>query len=167
MATRNPPDAPGAAGRGTATPVPRAHHLRRPPLLLAVAAALAAKGVAVVRCGLPFRQARPTGPPRTADAELGRSGLRQAVLALRRTVSGRVFLGGHSYGGRQASMLSADEPRLAEGLLLLSYPLHPPRRPSGLRTAHFPTLHTRALFVHGARDPFGSIEAMRRARGAH
>lgn len=133
------------------------------PVLVAVATALAAKGVTVLRCDLPFRQARPTGPPRTADAEPDRSGLKQAVLALRRTVSGRVFLGGHSYGGRQASMLSADEPRLAEGLLLLSYPLHPPRRPSGLRTAHFPALHTRALFIHGARDPFGSIEEMRRA----
>src|SRR2546425_4377801 len=135
------------------------------PVLVAVATALAAKRVTVLRCDLPFRQARPTGPPRTADAEPDHAGLRQAVLALRQTVSGRVFLGGHSYGGRQASMLSADEPGLAEGLLLLSYPLHTPRRPSALRTAHFPTLHTRALFVHGARDPFGSIEEMRRALG--
>lgn len=135
----------------------------RAPVLVVVATALAAKGVAVLRCDLPFRQARPTGPPRRADAERDRAGLRQAVLALRQAVRGRVFLGGHSYGGRQASVLSADEPGLAEGLLLLSYPLHPPRRPSGLRTAHFPRLHTRALFVHGARDPFGSIEEMRRA----
>jgi predicted alpha/beta-hydrolase family hydrolase len=46
---------------------------------------------------------------------------------------------------------------------LLSYPLHPPRKPAQLRTAHFPALHTRALFVHGSRDPFGTLEEMESA----
>ena len=76
---------------------------------------------------------------------------------MRRQISASVFLGGHSYGGRQASMLAADEPGLVEGLLLLSYPLHPPQRPEELRTAHFPRLQTPALFVSGTRDGFGSI----------
>jgi hypothetical protein len=53
-------------------------------------------------------------------------------------------------------MLAAAEPGLAEALLLLSYPLHPPKRPSELRTKHFPDLRTPALFVHGTRDGFGS-----------
>jgi uncharacterized protein len=60
-------------------------------------------------------------------------------------------------------MLAAEQPDLAAGLLLLSYPLHPPRRPADLRTAHFPKLTTPALFIHGARDPFGSIDEMRAA----
>ena len=60
-------------------------------------------------------------------------------------------------------MLAAEEPDLAAALLLLSYPLHPPRRPADLRTAHFPNLSTPALFVHGTRDPFGSIDEMRAA----
>jgi predicted alpha/beta-hydrolase family hydrolase len=76
---------------------------------------------------------------------------------------GRVFIGGHSYGGRQATMLIAEEPQLVDGLLLLSYPLHPPRKPSELRIAHFPKLGKPALFVHGDRDPFGSIEEMHSA----
>jgi predicted alpha/beta-hydrolase family hydrolase len=74
-----------------------------------------------------------------------------------------MFLGGHSYGGRQATMLCADEPDLVGGLLLLSYPLHPPRKPEQLRTQHFSKLVTPALFVHGTRDPFGSIEEMQSA----
>ena len=74
-----------------------------------------------------------------------------------------MFLGGHSYGGRQATMLCADEPDLVGGLLLLSYPLHPPRKPEQLRTQHFSELVTPALFVHGTRDPFGSIEEMQSA----
>jgi predicted alpha/beta-hydrolase family hydrolase len=60
-------------------------------------------------------------------------------------------------------MLAAEEPDLVAGLLLHSYPLHPPRRPADLRTAHFPKLSTPALFVHGTRDPFGSIDEMRAA----
>jgi len=71
-----------------------------------------------------------------------------------------VMLGGHSYGGRQTTLLAAETPAVAHALLLLSYPLHPPRKPEQLRTQHFPQLRTAALFIHGTRDPFGSIEEM-------
>ena len=57
-------------------------------------------------------------------------------------------------------MLAAETPGLADRLLLLSYPLHPPHKPGQLRTAHFPNLHTPALLVHGSRDPFGTIEEL-------
>jgi predicted alpha/beta-hydrolase family hydrolase len=76
---------------------------------------------------------------------------------------GPVLLGGHSYGGRQASMLAAEDPTVADALLLLSYPLHPPHKSAQLRTAHFTALRLPALFVHGTRDPFGSIEEVRAA----
>jgi len=109
---------------------------------------------------LPYRQARPYGPPRPGDAERDRSGLKNAAAAVRKLVSGRMFLGGQSYGGRQATMLCADEPELVDGLLLLSYPLHAPSRPDRPRIQHLPSLKTPALFVHGTRDPFGSIEEM-------
>ena len=132
------------------------------PLLVVLADALCATGLTVLRCDLPFRQARPHGPP-MASAEKDQAGLQRAVQVLRERIKGRIFLGGHSYGGRMATMLCAREPSLADGLLLLSYPLHPPRKPEQLRTAHFPKLQTRALFVHGTRDPFGSIEEMKSA----
>src|SRR4051794_23999588 len=74
-----------------------------------------------------------------------------------------IFLGGHPYGGRQATMLAAEQPQLVQGLLLLSYPLHPPRKPEAPRTAHFPKLATPALFVHGSRDPFASLDEMKAA----
>jgi predicted alpha/beta-hydrolase family hydrolase len=130
------------------------------PLLKALAASFCESGMTVLRCDLPFRQLRPHGPPSRGDAEGDQRGLRRAVEAMKQKVSGRVFLGGHSYGGRQASMLASSEPGLVEALLLLSYPLHPPKRPAQLRTAHFPSLLTPALFVHGTRDGFGSIEEM-------
>jgi uncharacterized protein len=55
-------------------------------------------------------------------------------------------------------MLAASEPGLVDQLLLLSYPLHPPQRSNELRTGHFPGLQTPAMFVHGTRDGFGSID---------
>jgi predicted alpha/beta-hydrolase family hydrolase len=136
---------------------------REAPLLVAVAEAFAARGILVLRYDLPYRQARPRGPPRPADAARDREGLREAVAAVRARGVGRVFLGGHSYGGRQASMLAAEDPSVAEALLLLSYPLHPPARPAALRTGHFPGLRVPTLFVHGTRDPFGSIDEVRAA----
>jgi uncharacterized protein len=129
-------------------------------LLTAVANAFADAGYLVLRCDLPFRQSRPHGPPFPAMAARDREGLRRAVDVVGPKTSGRIFLGGHSYGGRQATMLAAEHPQLAAGILSLSYPLHPPRKPAELRTAHFPQLNTPVLFVHGSRDPFGSHQEM-------
>ena len=135
----------------------------RTPLLVALADAFCASGFTILRCDLPFRQSRPTGPPPRGSAERDQAGLRAAVESLSRDATGRIFLGGHSYGGRQASLLAASDPGLVAALLLLSFPLHPPQRPEELRSKHFPHLQTPALFVHGARDGFGSIEEMETA----
>ena len=133
------------------------------PLLVALAEKFAASGLTVLRCDLPYRQRRPQGAPSPADAKTDQAGLRRAVELMKKQFAGRAFLSGSSYGGRQASMLVAEEPSLAEGLLLLSYPLHPPGRPAQLRTAHFPNLRTPVLFVSGTKDTFGSIEELEAA----
>jgi hypothetical protein len=129
-------------------------------LLVALAIAFAESGVAVLRCDLPFRQSRPHGPPPRGSAERDQQGLRAAIASLRQQVSERTFLGGHSYGGRQATMLAAAQPDLVDGLLLLSYPLHPPKKSEQLRTEHFQSLRTPALFVLGSRDGFGTVEEL-------
>ena len=135
----------------------------RAPLLVALAETFAASGYLVLRCDLPYRQVRRTGPPRPGDAARDREGLARAVSAMRELVPGRIFLGGHSYGGRQSSMLVAEHPELVSGLLLMSYPLHPPGKPQQLRVQHLPKLKVPCLFVHGTRDPFASIEEMQTA----
>src|SRR4051794_25095044 len=86
----------------------------RSALLTAIAEAFCAAGVTVLRCDLPFRQVRPFGPPMRGSAEKDQAGLREAVAAVRGETTGRIFLGGHSYGGRQASMLAAAEPEVAD-----------------------------------------------------
>jgi uncharacterized protein len=159
------------------------------PLLRALADTFSEAGCTVLRCNLPYRQSRSFGPPGPADAARDRAGLKNAVAALQKamgervirtpllagvargadlgeskeTTSATIFLGGHSYGGRQSSMLCAEEPALVAGLLLLSYPLHPPRRPEQQRTQHLPDLRTPTLFVHSTRDPFGTIEELQQA----
>jgi predicted alpha/beta-hydrolase family hydrolase len=133
------------------------------PLLVSLAETFCAAGLTVLRCDLPYRQVRSWGPPGPGDAARDRAGLKNAVAAVRKMVSGEIFLGGHSYGGRQASMLCAEEADLVAGLLLLSYPLHPPRKPDQQRTQHLPNLRTPTLFIHGTRDPFGSTAEFEQA----
>jgi len=155
------------------------------PLLRALADTFSDAGYTVLRCDLPYRQVRSFGPPSPADAARDRAGLKNAITAVKEIVGaqllvdlekkgnigehrqGLIFLGGHSYGGRQSSMLCAELNKeasdLVAGLLLLSYPLHPPRRPEQQRTQHLPDLRTPTLFVHGTRDPFGTIEELRQA----
>src|SRR6266568_8045492 len=135
---------------------------RQAPLLIALAETFSAAGFTVLRCDLPYRQSRPFGPPGPGDAARDRAGLKNALAAMNK-FCGRFFLGGHSYGGRQSSMLCAEEPNLVSALLLLSYPLHPPRKPEQQRTQHMPDLRTPTLFVSGTRDPFGSIDELKQA----
>ena len=134
------------------------------PLLVALANAFAARGLAVLRCDLPYRQARRTGPPHPGTAARDRAGLIRAAHVLRQLFPGNMAVGGQSYGGRQASMAAAEEPQMAHALLLLSYPLHPPGRADQLRTGHFHELRTPALFAHGSVDPFGSLAELESAR---
>jgi predicted alpha/beta-hydrolase family hydrolase len=132
------------------------------PLLVALAEVFSAAGFVLLRCDLPYRQLRPYGPPGPGDAARDRAGLVNAIAAMKK-MSERIFLGGHSYGGRQASMVCAEQPELVSGLLLLSYPLHPPRKPDQLRTQHLFHLRVPTLFVHGERDPFGTLAEMESA----
>jgi uncharacterized protein len=76
---------------------------------------------------------------------------------MRELAHGKLFLGGHSYGGRQATMLAADT-SVCDALLILAYPLHPPKKPEQLRIDHLPQLKTPAFFVQGTRDPFATID---------
>lgn len=133
------------------------------PLMVAVAEAFADAGYCVLRWDLPFRQLRARGAP-GGSGERDRQGIVQAARELRGLASGvPLYLAGQSYGGRQSSMVAAEDSKLADGLLLLSYPLHPPGKPAQLRVEHFSSLRTPALFVHGTRDPFGTVEELQQA----
>jgi uncharacterized protein len=133
------------------------------PLLTALATTFAEAGFTVLRCDLPFRQSRPHGPPSPSSAARDQAGLRCAANVVREITPGRVFIGGQSYGGRQATLLAASHETVCDGVLLLSYPLHPPGKPERLRTEHFPKLRKPALFVQGSTDPFGTVAELEAA----
>ena len=63
-------------------------------------------------------------------------------------------------------MAAAEDAGIGDALLLLSYPLHPPGKANQLRTEHFAKLHVPAMFAHGTRDSFGTIDEMRAAVAA-
>lgn len=130
------------------------------PSLVKVAGEFCAQGWTVLRYELPFRQHRRSGPPSPHSAASDQAGVRDAVAQIRTLTTRPIVAGGHSYGGRQTTMLAAKEPDLCGALVAFSYPLHPPKRPDQLRTAHFPELRIPVLFVHGTADPFGTPEEM-------
>ncbi len=135
---------------------------RESPLLIRICDEWAARGWLAVRYNLPYRRRRPKGPP-SGSAAGDRDGIVEAIAVARTLADGPVLAGGHSYGGRQTSMVVAEHPGLVEVLTLFSYPLHPPGKPDRLRTEHFGAITVPTVFTHGTADPFGSIGELQAA----
>jgi predicted alpha/beta-hydrolase family hydrolase len=97
--------------------------------------------------------------------DLPRSSSDRAVDVFRRALADHpgAALGGHSYGGRMASLLAAEQP--VRALVLLSYPLHRPGHPEDLRTSHWPGIACPMLFLSGDRDQFAKVDLLRREVG--
>ena len=92
------------------------------------------------------------------DLPKGKAERAVPVFAAQATAPGTV-VGGHSYGGRVASMLAAQQP--VGGLVLLSYPLHRPGHPEELRVEHWGRIGCPVLLLSGESDPFARIELLR------
>ena len=135
---------------------------RESPLLIRLCDAWAARGWLAVRYNLPYRRRRPKGPP-SGSAVSDRDGIVEAIMLARTLSDGPLLAGGHSYGGRQTSMVVANNPDLVAALTLFSYPLHPPGKPDRLRIEHFPSITVPTVFTHGTADPFGSVGELREA----
>ena len=131
---------------------------RESALLQQVCDEWARRGWLAVRYNLPYRRRRPSGPP-SGSAATDRAGIVEAIAVCRGLADGTLIAGGHSYGGRQTSMVvAADEasPIEVDLLTLFSYPVHPPGKPERPRTEHLPDIRVPTVFIHGASDPFGT-----------
>ncbi|MBW3615342.1 MAG: dienelactone hydrolase family protein [Actinobacteria bacterium] len=141
--------------RGALLLAPGASANRNQPALVAIDEAVTPLGVAVARIDFPYTVAGRKAPDRppvllsTVVEEAGRLARGAGVDP------GRLVLGGRSMGGRICSMAVADG-LPAAGLVLVSYPLHPPGRPERLRTEHFPRIAVPCLFLSGTRDAFAT-----------
>ncbi len=119
------------------------------PSLVALADTLSAKDLGVVRFNFPYAEAKRKVPDPQRTLE---SCYRTVADHVRQRAS-RLFLGGRSMGGRIASHIVADGVQ-TDGLVFLSYPLHPPGQPERLRTRHLPKITVPMLFIQGSRDAF-------------
>jgi hypothetical protein len=138
---------------------------RDQPSLVAIDDAVTEKGIAVERMDFPYRLAGRRAPDR--PAVLVEAVVKEARdLAERIDVKqNRIVLGGRSMGGRMASVAVA-EGLGAAGLVLVSYPLHPPGRPEKSRVEHLGALAVPCLFVSGTRDAFGTPDELESATRA-
>ncbi|MFV0309179.1 MAG: alpha/beta family hydrolase [Desertimonas sp.] len=146
--------------RGTLLLFPGAGASRDQATLVALDEA-SAPAWSTVRADFPYRRAGRRAPDR---APVLMAAVRDELAAIR---SRRVVAGGRSMGGRIASMVAAGAdgaapPATVKGLVLISYPLHPPGKPDRLRTEHLADLRVPCLFVHGTKDPFGTPAELER-----
>jgi uncharacterized protein len=137
---------------------------RESPLLQHVCDEWARRGWLAVRYNLPYRRRRPKGPP-SGSAAGDRAGIVEAITLCRGLSDGPLIAGGHSYGGRQTSMVVASREAPVDVLTLFSYPVHPPGKPDRPRTEHLPSITVPTVFTHGTSDPFGTPGEVRDAAG--
>jgi predicted alpha/beta-hydrolase family hydrolase len=131
--------------------------------LVALDEAASGVGLDVVRMDFPYRRAGRRAPDR---APVLIEAVRAEAESLSRSCSDLV-LGGRSMGGRMCSMaVAAGLVPAVAGLVLISYPLHPPGKPASLRSEHFPSLSVPCLFVSGTRDAFGTPAELESATAA-
>ena len=108
------------------------------------------------RVDFPYRIAGKRAPDKAPVAIAHLVAEAETFVAAAGVAPEQLVLGGRSYGGRMCSMAVA-EGLPAAGLVLLSYPLHPPGKPDKLRIEHFGAIEVPVLFISGAKDPFGSV----------
>ncbi len=116
----------------------------------------------VVRADFPYRKAGRSAPDRPPVLLATVRDEAERLVADAHVRANRLVLGGRSMGGRICSMAVADG-LPAAGLVLISYPLHPPGKPDQLRVEHLPRIEVPCLFISGTGDPFGTPEELERA----
>lgn len=132
----------------------------RSPMLANVANALADVGIATFRYNFPYSEHGRGRDPNPVCAATARS----AVAAAREAAPDLTLLaGGHSFGGRMTSTAASQNPlEEVRGLVFLSFPLHPPGKPSVERAEHLSNIEVPMLFLTGTRDEFASGDLLPR-----
>ena len=125
------------------------------PALLAIEEEVGPLGVSCRRMDFPYRLEGRRAPDRPAKLIAAIEAAADDLISSTGLPPDRLILGGRSMGGRMCSLAVA-EGLPALGLMLVSYPLHPPGRPDRSRTAHLPALTVPCLFVSGTRDACGT-----------
>lgn len=130
---------------------------QRSAFIIAFARGIAALGIDVITFDFPYITQKRRIPDRGHVLEACYYAVIEKVRSEIESARHFLFIGGKSMGGRIATQVAAAERDLpVAGLVLLGYPLHPPGRPTVLRSAHLLTVGRPMLFVQGSRDSFGT-----------
>jgi len=126
------------------------------PFMESISVALARHGVATLRFNFPYAEAKrqQPDPPRllvdTVIAAAREGEKRRGALPL--------FVGGKSAGGMMTAYAAKNgELPAYRGIVLLTYPLHAPGRPSAMNAQFVEGISQPLLFVQGSLDPLGEI----------
>lgn len=132
------------------------------PLLSYVHERVAQAGILAIKFNFPYKERRAKVPDRPPVLEASWRALISSVRQDPQYAPRRLYCGGKSMGGRIASQVVADGVECA-GLVFLGYPLHPPRRPQALRSAHLSRIACPMLFIQGTRDTLCDLQLLRDA----
>ena len=112
----------------------------------------------VSRVDFPYRKAGKSFPDKAPVLVQCVKDEVRAFAASLGVATSSLVIGGRSMGGRMCSMAVADnnDPLEVAALVLVSYPLHPPKKPNNLRIEHLPNIRVRTLCVSGTKDDFGT-----------
>lgn len=116
----------------------------------------------VARVDFPYRKAGKSFPDKAPVLVQCVKDEVRAFAASLGVATSSLVVGGRSMGGRMCSMAVADnnDPLEVAALVLVSYPLHPPKKPDNLRIEHLPNIHVRTLCVSGTKDDFGTPDEL-------
>ena len=127
--------------------------------MAAVAAELAARGIATLRYQFPYMEqgGKRPDPPKVAHAAV-RAAVAEAARQLPKLP---LLAGGKSFGGRMTSQAQAEHPLAGvRGLVFLGFPLHPAGKPSRERGRHLFDVTIPMLFLQGTRDTLAALDEL-------
>ncbi|MBL6692150.1 MAG: alpha/beta fold hydrolase [Pseudomonadales bacterium] len=131
------------------------------PHMQSIAEALEAEGIGTLRFNFPFME---EGRRRVDKTEVCLDAIGDALNAARELApDARLYLGGHSFGGRMATHYAVERDiNEIQGLVLFSFPLHVAKKPDTKRANHLPNVRLPMLFLSGTRDALAEQELLKR-----
>ena len=129
----------------------------------ALSLALNNVGISTLRFNFPFMQ---EGRRRVDNPDVCIDAIASAVATANRLCPKlKLFVGGHSFGGRMSTHYAVEQPTSAVGIILFSFPLHPSKKPAIKRAAHLGAINEPMLFLSGDRDTLAEAALLQSVTG--
>lgn len=129
----------------------------------ALSLALNNVGISTLRFNFPFME---EGRRRVDKPDVCIDTIARAVATANRLCpTAKLFIGGHSFGGRMSTHYAVEQPTSVDGIILFSFPLHPSKKPAIKRAAHLDAIDEPMLFLSGDRDTLAETALLKSVTG--